>query len=289
MNPQLIQRPQRSSRKSKSKFDNRLTNIIDQDIGIDDIMSRPVFLIAMYQNSNGAYLEIADVDNQGKPGAFKAMTADMINKMVHTLAQSDKRLESYVPDGLKYFSLHADNTVSKLLFVTPPQKKYLTFGNKETEKSKDGYLNVPWLLWYWYHNELCIYAMLEAPGPNTLLYHAPFYNLYEVGAVCFGDGRKMIKGDTVADYMQSIQDAFWKTEFTYPHCKKFLRIPENKWKQEYMKYINSDKTFDDSVLWPLVPAKVDMVVKTHEKFKTGMRFDEQQTTYNDLYHSIREK
>jgi PRTRC genetic system protein B len=262
---------------------------IIQDEGVNDVMQRPVMLLSLFQGSNNVYMELAEVDNQGKPGVFKPMTSEQVQKLVHTLAGQKQRLESYIPDGLKYFSLHADNTVSKMFFVTPPHKQYLTFGNKQHEKSKDGFLHVPWLIWYWYHNELCIYAMLEPPGPDTLVYHAPFYNLYEPGNVCFGDGRKLIKGDNIEEYMQGIQDAFWKTEFTHPHCQKFLRIPQDKWKQEYMKYINSNKKFDDAVLWPLIPSQVKTVTAYHEKAKTGMIFNDQQVTYNDLYHSIREK
>ena len=72
------------------------------------------------------------------------------------------------------------------VWYTPPQKVYLYF--KEELSIASGETAIPALVWKADKEHLSIYAMKgsDRPQPETSLWHAPFFNIYDTGKVCMG-------------------------------------------------------------------------------------------------------
>lgn len=77
---------------------------------------------------------------------------------------------------------------------------------------------------------------------QTLLYHAPFFNLYNDGRVCMGTVKVDIKADChLEDFMQSCEQYFFNSYFSHL-IGNASPVKENII-QLWQKLVGSDKPF----------------------------------------------
>lgn len=255
-----------------------LIDIINTESNLAAETMKPSKLIAVYENNKSIYMEVAKVNNQGKPGTFRPLTDALAIEMAEAIThRAGDSVEGLVPDGLKYFAYN-QHRISKLAWVTPPSQQYLRFNS--VEDLKNGTYKVPWIFWLFTGYVVHVFSMLENPTPETLIYHAPFYNVYANGEVCMGAGQKLMKGKSLQEYVKNIEKAFWKTDFTHAHCTRVINAPEKNMTKAYSKILNSQAEYTKDNLMPFIPK---------EGKRAGQKpfmDKETQMTYAELLHFI---
>jgi PRTRC genetic system protein B len=200
---------------------------------------KPTRVITIYEESGGtAYMEIADVDNDGKIGDFKALTYDEAIRFNKNIIEKNFNITvGVVPPGLFYFDYTDGHLIA--VWATPAMCETLFFTKSLNIPSKE--YAVPPLLWMWKGNELRIYALnTDHPTLESELFRAPFHNIYETNSVCMGAGMKAVKAQTtdLKTLMESVQRGFFKSEFTHLHNPDVLKPginPNLFWKERAIK------------------------------------------------------
>ncbi|PIF45357.1 PRTRC genetic system protein B [Chryseobacterium sp. 52] len=88
----------------------------------------------------------------------------------------------------------------------------------ETLGIPNGIANVPPMLWVANRNKLFVYAMKTntRPTEKTLLYHAPFFNVYSDGNVCMGTVDVRIrKTASLEEFTNSWENYFFNSYFSH--------------------------------------------------------------------------
>jgi PRTRC genetic system protein B len=94
--------------------------------------------------------------------------------------------------------------------------------------TRNGRLPQPGLVHVLAEGEWSVYAVKGAarPGPATPLFHAPYFNVYDNGALCEGNVRRPAKvnPETLAEF----ERAFFHSRFTHPNAdsRKLTRYPK---------------------------------------------------------------
>jgi len=101
------------------------------------------------------------------------------------------------------------------IWRTPQQKIKLLF--TESLDIPIGEANIPALLWKAGKNSLSIFAVQdENINTNSILYHAPFFNVYAEGRVCMGNVAVKIPNDcALENFMTLWQDYFFNSYFSH--------------------------------------------------------------------------
>ena len=87
---------------------------------------------------------------------------------------------------------------------------------------------VPAMVWQWddFNRSLDVFALADPgkPREKTVLYHAPFHNVYPHGDVCVGTGGKHIsRAETFEQILRSVMKVFWTTAFSEIHNKEAVK------------------------------------------------------------------
>src|SRR5690606_30896498 len=140
--------------------------------------------------ANETYVEVHDIDANGCP-----INAHPLSDR-ETIALADclnaaRRNRTHYPDSTAFLPtnlLHINHREVYAVSPTPPQTKTLRFSDYLGIPC--GCANVPALLWKADSDTLMLYALKvkrnSQPTPDTVLYRAPFFNVYEDGKVCMG-------------------------------------------------------------------------------------------------------
>jgi magnesium chelatase family protein len=101
------------------------------------------------------------------------------------------------------------------IWRTPQQKVKLLF--TESLDIPCGDANIPALLWKAGKNSLSIFAVQDVKvNADTLLYHAPFFNVYAEGRVCMGNVAVKIPNDCPLEtFMALWQEYFFNSYFSH--------------------------------------------------------------------------
>ncbi len=88
---------------------------------------------------------------------------------------------------------------------------YLNIGNGERP--------IPKLLFKYQNDTLYVYAYKEWKGLNdTILYHAPFHNIYNDGKICMGNARiKILRNDDFKTFITRLTFLFFRNPGTELH------------------------------------------------------------------------
>jgi PRTRC genetic system protein B len=252
-----------------------------------DQLVRPVNLLAVYRSKDGVYLEAAEISDTGEPRTFQPLTQELAYWLAETLrpSKSEIAVREFIPEGVKFYE-HHNGKITKILWVTPPQRRWLIFEEAPKEPTKSGHFNAPWLLWAFHHGVAWLYALDGPPQDKAKVYHAPFYNMWETGAVCMGDAERLLKGDSIQELVTNIQHTFWRTVFTHPHCNKLIRCKGMEtMKQEYARLINSKKQLSAAQMVPLIPNKVELMKRTYPNVEQSNK----QVTYGNFLRDFSTK
>lgn len=163
----------------------------------NDITSRfgglfePFKALLIYRNGkDDCYVEALDIGDNGKPVNAHPLSIQESKALSAALDNSDELHTGFLdPSGLMPGCILYINRgrTPFALWQTPPKKVRMLFS--EGLSIPNGEAFIPPLIWKASRNNLYLYALTgdNAPSVETLVYKAPFFNIYEDGRVCLGN------------------------------------------------------------------------------------------------------
>lgn len=213
----------------------------------------PLSALVIYQtkgHGNATYVEHFDMDKNGNPVNAHPLTereAKVLARALHT--EKDKNTVFLKPKGIIPTNiLHIDpRGNATVLWYTKAQKAKMYF--TQGLGISNGTAQVPALLWFANKRSLTIYALAtdRRPTEKTVLYHAPFFNVYDTGNVCMGTVDVNIqKSASVEEFIQAWEAYFFNSYFSHlvNEHNPINGNCVNLWKD----LINTDRVFPKEVL-----------------------------------------
>lgn len=192
---------------------------ITQDFGT---LYHPLSALVFYQtkgNNKYTYVEHFDMDKNGNPINAHPLTegeAKELAKALNTKKEKSKaflKSNGILPTNVLHINPSENGTV---LWYTKPRKVKMFF--TESLEIPNGTAKVPAMLWYASKQSLIVFALEKdhRPTENTVLFHAPFFNIYEDGHVCMGTVDINIKNSaSVEEFMQAWESYFFNSYFSH--------------------------------------------------------------------------
>jgi PRTRC genetic system protein B len=170
-------------------------------------------------SEGGLYIEHYDMDDDGfpvNPRPLSVKEAQGLSKALDTREQASKAFlkpQGIIPSKV----LHLNPTESgSVVWYTPPRRQKLHFSNGLI--SPLDALPLPTLVWVADKKRLSVFALAGKGKPRlgTLLYHAPFFNLYRNGNVCMGSVSIDIKQSaSLEEFIAAWEGYFFGSYFSH--------------------------------------------------------------------------
>ncbi|SFT04915.1 hypothetical protein [Mucilaginibacter polytrichastri] len=218
---------------------------------------QPVKTLLIYtkhteEDTTSVYVESYDIGKLGNPiNAHPLTVKEMLGlSAIFQSAQEFKtnflRCRGVMPNKVLYVN---PEQAGYAVWYTPPQEVPLYFANALGIKSGKG--KVPAMVWKAGREELCVYALKghRKPVANTVLHHAPFFNVATDGKVCMGTVRINIGQETRLEEFTALWEKyFWNSYFSHL-MGEFNPVTENivqLWQQQ----VATDRVFPCQLLKP---------------------------------------
>lgn len=211
----------------------------------------PVSALVIYQTKDDdkdTYVEHFDMDKDGNPinaHPLSEREAKILAKSLTTEKEKSKAFlkpESILPTHVLYINPTEKGSV---IWYTKAKKVKLFF--TESLEIPSGIGNVPAMLWVASKQHLTVFALTsdKRPTEKTVLYHAPFFNVYENGSVCMGTVNVDIKNSaSVEKFIRAWESYFFNSRFNHLNHNPTNSNSVNLWKE----LINTDKIFPKEIL-----------------------------------------
>lgn len=180
---------------------------------------QPFKALLCYNNKQDFYIESYDVDENGLLVNAHPLSIAESQSLADSLAESPELKSGFAVGGELHpenlLLINADNN-GTLIWYTPAQKVGLFF--RADLGITEGQAFVPPLLWQANRTELSLWALKSEERPNleTVLYHAPFFNMYENAKVCLGNVERNIPVKaTMSEVMAIWERYFWESSFSH--------------------------------------------------------------------------
>ena len=165
------------------------------------------------------YVEHFDMDKNGNPINAHPLTvneAKALAKSLHTEEEKDKTfLQSKGILSTNILNIIPSQNGS-VLWYTQSQERQMYFVKKL--EIPNGKAKIPAMLWFANKERLSVFALTsdKRPTEKTLLHYAPFFNVYEDGAVCMGTVDVNIKNSaSVEEFIKAWEDYFFHSYFSH--------------------------------------------------------------------------
>lgn len=212
----------------------------------------PISALVIYQandDNRDTYVEHFDMDKDGNPinaHPLSEREAKILAKSLNTEKEKSRAFlkpERILPTNVLYINPTEKGSV---IWYTKARKTTLFF--TESLGIPNGTANVPAILWVASKQNLTVFALTsdKRPTEKTILYHAPFFNVYENGSVCMGTVNVDIKNSaSVEEFIKAWESYFFNSRFSHlnnhnPTNGNCVSI----WKG----LIDTDKTFPKEIL-----------------------------------------
>ncbi|MGG7468657.1 PRTRC system protein B [Chryseobacterium arthrosphaerae] len=194
-----------------------MENII-QDLGT---LYHPTSALVFYQTNDrikDVYVEHFDIETNGNPINAHPLTvreAKFLSKALHIETKRSGeflKLKNILSENI----LHINPSKGSVIWYTKGQNIKLFFS--ESLGIPNGMVQVPALLWSANKQNLIIFALASGrrPSEKTMLYHAPFFNIYESGSVCMGTVDVNIKNSaSIEEFTQAWENYFFNSYFSH--------------------------------------------------------------------------
>ncbi len=216
---------------------------------------KPQKALLIYQSKadkHKVHVEAYDIDQNGKPINAHPLSVLEINELaecLHASVESGNQYlapQSLIPPNI----LYVDNAaMGYAVWYSPAKQVQLLFKEKLGIPSGKAY--VPALLWKATRDDLYIYAIKtnKRPTGNTVLYHAPFFNIYEDGKTCMGTVDIDInESSSLEDFTRQWESYFWNSYFS--HCLEgFIPVKKNI-VQIWHQQVKTERMFPSDILLP---------------------------------------
>jgi PRTRC genetic system protein B len=190
-----------------------MNNIIKPDF-------KPLQAIIVYQQDldhqgDNYYLETRRIQ-KGRMMEGVPMTKTVLSKIMNEINTED--IDNIYCDGLlpKRLLYQGKNNLDvELIWYLKSSWQNLIFS--KNLGIKDGVMKIPTLIFKLSGDTLSVFAVkTNSPKENTILYKAPFHNIYEGGNICMGNA-KVLKSNEINEIMENNEKAFFQSKFTELH------------------------------------------------------------------------
>lgn len=198
--------------------ENEIIDVIN-DFGT---LYQPKCALVFYENklqNSETYVEYFDMDDSGNPINAHPLTVREAQRLSKSLNIQNKKDKDFLkPKGIISPNiLHINSSENgKVIWFTKSQERELFF--VKNLNIPNGKANVPPLIWVANKQNLKIFALKtdERPNENTLLFHAPFFNVYENGNVCMGTVDVNTKNSaSLEEFIESWEHYFFNSYFSH--------------------------------------------------------------------------
>lgn len=166
------------------------------------------------------YVEHFEMDKNGNPINAHPLTEREAKVLARALQVEKDRDSAYLKSNgiLPTNILHINSNKDKgaVLWYTKAQQRHLYFVDGLEIPNGKSYL--PPMVWYANKKSLFVFALKSdrRPTEKTILYYAPFFNIYENGNVCMGTVSVAIKNSaSVEDFTSAWEDYFFNSYFSH--------------------------------------------------------------------------
>ncbi|MGF7079635.1 PRTRC system protein B [Mucilaginibacter sp. UYCu711] len=165
------------------------------------------------------YVESYDIGRQGNPINAHPLSIKESIALAELLQSSSElqngflRSKGLLPNNVLHLNPHNEGYA---VWYTPPQQRNLFFVAGLGIPCGKGF--VPAMLWKATRERLQVFALKGKgrPTAKTKLYHAPFFNIYEDGAVCMGTVDIHIDRNTrLENFMERWEQYFFNSYFSH--------------------------------------------------------------------------
>ena len=223
---------------------------ITQDFGT---LYRPTSALVFYQSderNKDTYVEHFDMNKNGNPINAHPLTvneAKALAKSLHTDEEKDKtflKSKGILPTNILNIDPSQNGSV---LWYTKSQERQMYF--VKNLEIPNGKAHVPAMLWFADKENLSVFALTsdKRPTEKTPLYYAPFFNVYEDGAVCMGTVDVNIKNSaSVEEFTTAWENYFFNSYFSHllDNYNPIKGNCVNLWK----KLMDTDEDFPADIL-----------------------------------------
>ncbi|WP_316835051.1 PRTRC system protein B [Pedobacter nutrimenti] len=178
--------------------------------------------LVVYENGSyqkDIYIESYNFDANGCPINAHPLSLKERRMFAKALDQSGDFKRGYLkpkgllPENVLYLNPESNGFA---VWYTGKQQAHLFF--KEDLGIANGQAWISPLLWKATKESLSVYALIDTGKPNvdSILYHAPFFNIYEDGKVCMGTVKIDIADDcTLDDFIARWEQYFFNSYFSH--------------------------------------------------------------------------
>lgn len=210
-----------------------------------------VFYKSNERNQN-VYVEHFDMDINGNPINAHPLTVNESKNLSKALTlnlKKEKSMQFLKPQGILPTNVLHLNVGEKasLIWFTKQRRQQLYFINNL--EIPNGTAEVPALVWFANKKSLRLFAVKinSRPSENTLLFNAPFFNVYQNGVVCMGTVDVNIrKSASLEEFMKCWEDYFFNSYFS--HLMNGHNLINGNCVSLWKSLINTDKQFPKNVL-----------------------------------------
>lgn len=164
------------------------------------------------------YIESYDLDTAGSPINGHPLSLKESRSMAKALQTAERKTQGFLnpkgrmPQNIVYLKTGTDGFA---VWHTPARKAALLF--TENLHISSGEAHLPAMLWKASRKTLQVFALKgEALEENTLLHHAPFFNVYADGRVCLGNiGIRIPASCALEQFTGLWEDCFFGSYFSH--------------------------------------------------------------------------
>ena len=198
-----------------------MNDIIDtaKDFGtLYEPKSALVFYESLDKNAT-MYVEHFDMDKNGNPINAHPLTVNEARALAKSLQIDEEKDKTFLkskrilPTNILNINPSQNGSV---LWYTKSQERQMSF--VKNLKIPNGKAHVPAMLWFADKENLSVFALTsdKRPTEKTTLHYAPFFNVYEDGAVCMGTVDINIKNSaSVEEFIKAWEDYFFHSYFSH--------------------------------------------------------------------------
>ncbi|PWN64123.1 PRTRC system protein B [Chryseobacterium viscerum] len=227
---------------------NNQTNITENFEPLYYPKSALVFYETNKTNADG-YVEHFDMDKNGNLINAHPLTVREANLLAKSLKITEEKQSFLKSQGvMSSYILQVDPIHNGVvIWYTKAMKREMFFAEKL--EIPNGKANVPPMLWVANRNRLFVYALTtnSRPTEKTVLYHAPFFNVYNDGAVCMGSVDVRIKKTASLDEFTSAWENYFFNSY-FSHLMADHNPVNGNCVSLWKKLVNTDEPFPKDIL-----------------------------------------
>jgi PRTRC genetic system protein B len=195
------------------------------------------------------YVESFDMDKNGHLINAHPLSVREASQLAKSLKVTEEKKSFLKPQGIMSSTILQIDPIHNgvVVWFTKAMSREMLFVDKLEIPS--GKASVPPMLWVANRNKLFVYALStdRRPTEKTKLFHAPYFNVYEDGAVCMGTVDVRIKKTvSLEEFTTAWEDYFFNSYFS--HLMQQHNPIKGNCVSLWKKLIQTGETFPKDVL-----------------------------------------